>query len=78
MNKIQKFIDRLSKDKKLIVFETIDNVILGRLDNLDVRKLRGKENTFRVRIGRIRVIFVQRENGYEIIDVTNRDDNTYN
>ncbi len=58
--------------------ELMRQIILGNLQNLDVKKLRGKEDVFRVRTGRIRILFIKKEIGYEIKELDNRDDNTYN
>jgi hypothetical protein len=78
MNKIEKFLAKLNFDRRANTLELIHKIILGNLQNLDVKKLKGKGEVFRVRSGRIRIFFVKKENGYGIIDVDNRDDNTYN
>lgn len=78
MNKIEKFLAKLNSDKREITMELIRKIVLGNLQNLDVKKLKGSGEVFRVRSGRIRVLFVRKEIGYGILDVDNRDDNTYN
>lgn len=78
MNKIEKFLAKLNFDKREMVRELICKIVSGNLQNLDVKKLKGNEVVFRVRSGRIRILFVKKDIGYGIIDVDNRDDNTYN
>jgi mRNA-degrading endonuclease RelE of RelBE toxin-antitoxin system len=78
MNKIQKFINRLSKDRKSIIAEVVSKVVSGEFETLDVKKLKGRTNLFRVRVGRFRIFYKKHLGGYEIVDITNRDDNTYN
>jgi len=78
MNKIEKFLAKLNFDRREMTKELIRKIVLGNLQNLDVKKLKGNEAIFRVRSGRIRILFVKKDIGYGIIDVDNRDDNTYN
>jgi mRNA-degrading endonuclease RelE of RelBE toxin-antitoxin system len=78
MNKIEKFLAKLNFDRREMAKELIHRIVSGNLQNLDVKKLKGNEAIFRVRSGRIRILFVKKDIGYGIIDVDNRDDNTYN
>jgi len=78
MNKLEKFLAKLNSDRRETITELIRKIVSGNLQNLDVKKLKGSGEIFRVRSGRLRVLFVKKEIGYGIIDVDNRDDNTYN
>jgi len=78
MNKIEKFLAKLNFDRREMAKELIHRIVSSNLQNLDVKKLKGNEAIFRVRSGRIRILFVKKDIGYGIIDVDNRDDNTYN
>jgi len=78
MNKIEKFLNKLVHEQRIIVLELMEKVRAGDLSNLDIKKLKGKENVFRARKGRVRVIFAKIGDTYGIIDADNRDDNTYN
>ena len=46
-------------------------------DTLDIKKLKGPENMYRVRIGRYRIKFEMIGNTVIITDLDNRNDNTY-
>lgn len=50
----------------------------GRIENLDVKKLKGHDDIFRVRKGNVRVIFRTNKDGsIKIIIVERRTDTTY-
>lgn len=78
MNRVEKFLAKLNFDRRVATLELIRKITLGNLQNLDVKKLKGSDTIFRVRSGRIRILFIKKEIGYGVIDVDNRDDNTYN
>lgn len=77
MNKIEKFLRKLDGSRRDSILELIYKIKLGDLDNLDIKKLKGKESLFRVRKGSIRIIFLKTESKYEIMSIDNRDENTY-
>jgi mRNA-degrading endonuclease RelE of RelBE toxin-antitoxin system len=58
--------------------KTIEKVIALDLDDLDVKKLKGLENMYRVRKGDIRIIFCIENTVANILSIGRRDDNTYN
>lgn len=78
MNKLDKFIFRLDKKIRQIVKKVITLIILGDFSALDIKKLKGVENKYRVRVGKIRIIFEQTKHDNRILDISYRDDNTYN
>ncbi len=45
----------------------------------DVRKVAGEENTFRIRIGKYRVVYkiAEKENKVRIVEIEQRDETTY-
>lgn len=45
--------------------------------SLDIKKLRGHENIFRVRKGNIRIIFVKDKKDISILTIERRRENTY-
>lgn len=78
-NRIDKILLRLSdeeRDKLKSLFVRIQN---HDFTHLDMRKLKGHENIFRVRLGKMRVIFrVDATEEIYIIAVERRSDTTYN
>lgn len=51
---------------------------MGKFDDLDVKKLKGKINIFRVRKGKFRIIYHIMKNSISIISLEKRSDHTYN
>ena len=52
-------------------------IAAGTFDGLDVRKLKGYEHLFRVRVGKYRIICSYTENGYLVTSIGRRNDTTY-
>lgn len=77
MDKIDKFLDRLPISyykKALIIFKKIKN---GDLHDLDVSRLSGFKDVFRVRFGKYRVIFMKSGDEITFISAGKRNDQTY-
>ena len=77
MDRISKFLQKLSKTERTTVDNIIMRVLNFDLDGLDVKKLKGEDAIFRVRKGKIRIIFVQRGNEIMILSIERRTDTTY-
>lgn len=77
MNKLDKFLCKLDKKTRIIVEKVVTLITLGNFSILDIKKLRGSQNRYRIRVSKIRIIFEQTKNGNNIIDISFRDDNTY-
>ncbi len=78
MNKTQKFLAKQSRKEKDRVLKALEAIELGNILGLDVKKLKGDNNLFRIRIGRIRIIYSSKESsGYEVMFVGLRSDTTY-
>jgi mRNA-degrading endonuclease RelE of RelBE toxin-antitoxin system len=77
VDKLTKFINRLDKQKRELVLRTMLDIFNGKLNGYDVTKLKGKKTYYRLRKGRIRIIFEQRGNQFRIIKVDYRDERTY-
>lgn len=79
MDKIAKALKKLAAGEKEIVKAIL--VKIDRLDfsGLDIKKLKGRQDIYRVRKGKIRIIY-QLNNNSRVIVLTleRRNDNTYN
>ena len=79
MDKIEKALARLSEKESRQL-----RVILSALKNsrsfsgLDVKKLKGHDDIFRIRKGKLRVIFRSLRGEIFILSIERRSDNTYN
>ena len=78
MDKIDKFLNKLAVKQRKEINETVEKILKKDFDGLDFKKLQGENKLFRVRKGKIRIIFFQDEDYVEIFDIQNRSDNTYN
>lgn len=77
MDKIDKFIRKLSKPQRVQVIFIIGRIRGGDINDLDVKKLQGRENEFRVRKGEIRIVFKRVDDGFYITDIQWRGSKTY-
>lgn len=77
MNKVEKLLRKLSDREMVIVKGLLSKIHSGNYRNLDIKKLKGNKNLFRVRKGNIRIIF-SAEDEIRILSVSRRNDTTYN
>ena len=77
MNKIEKFLKKLSSAERKEIQEIISRIVGGKYENMDMQKMSGYVSRYRVRKGRIRIIFTLHDYGAVIEKVDFRNDNTY-
>ena len=74
---IKKLLGKLTPKEKLTAIEIINLIIRKDTKGLDVKKLKGEDRVYRVRKGKIRVIYQLLENAPRLLFVGRRSDNTY-
>lgn len=77
MNKLDKFLSKLDKKTRAVIKEAILLILNKDLSTLDIKKLKGESNIYRVRVGKARIIFEHTETGNKIRRVSFRSDHTY-
>lgn len=77
MNRIEKFLAALDTNRRRQVEAVILRIVANDLANMDVKKLRGREQEFRVRVGRMRIQFVRDRNENRILVIEWRNSHTY-
>jgi len=77
-DKIYKFLAKVSAKNRVMLDRVIGLLIQGKFGDLDIRKLSGHRNVFRVRKGQFRIIYRFEKGKVTILDLVHRDDNTYN
>ena len=77
MNKVDKFLKKLSLEDRIIVEKCLNLIKSGNFTNLNLKKLKGKENKFRVRKGDIRIVFSIGK-VISVLSISRRNDTTYN
>jgi mRNA-degrading endonuclease RelE of RelBE toxin-antitoxin system len=77
MEKIKKYLLKLSRGEREKLENIIAQIVDGTFDDLDVKKLKGQVDIYRVRAGSSRVIFKKTDKDSFILDVSRRNDSTY-
>ena len=77
MDKISKILSKLNSKEKDQIKNIIKALQVGRFYNLDIKKLKGSSDIFRVRKGNVRVIYQIRSNQVFILKVGRRKETTY-
>lgn len=77
MDKIEKLLKKLSKKDFDAVQEVLQKILLHETTDLDIKKLSGYQSVFRVRVGKLRIIFIKKVNDIEILEISRRSEKTY-
>jgi mRNA-degrading endonuclease RelE of RelBE toxin-antitoxin system len=77
MDKITKFLKRLSSKEQERMMEVVTDIIAGNTAQYDSKKLKGHANIYRIRIGDIRVIYLDLKTERNIIAMDRRSEKTY-
>ena len=77
MDKIFKFLRKRTARERQILTATVGRIANNQLDGLDIKKLAGFKNRYRVRVGRFRIIFDKERAGNLVIRIDEKDDRTY-
>ncbi|MBU6231908.1 MAG: hypothetical protein KGI45_02145 [Patescibacteria group bacterium] len=78
MNKSDKYLQKLPEKEREAILGILRQIMGGDLSSLDLKKIKGYDNYFRVRKGHTRIIFHLDRNGIpEIRHIGRKDDNTY-
>ncbi|MFH1049096.1 MAG: hypothetical protein V1732_05535 [Patescibacteria group bacterium] len=79
MNKLAKALENLSVKERKLIKGILLKIKNNSLSEFDLKKLKNCDNIFRVRKGKLRIIFRKQENsGYFILAIERRSDKTYN
>ena len=78
MDRIGKALRKLSKSEQRALKAILREILASNLAGLDVQKLKGHEEIYRVRKGSIRVIFRKSNGSFHILTIERRTDTTYN
>lgn len=77
MDKIVKALKKLSPKERSIVSGVIEKIAVGDFSRLDLKKLKGYNDIFRIRKGNIRIIFRLDSGDIKIISIDKRKEDTY-
>lgn len=77
MDKIEKALQKLNQEERQKLKDILNKIKTGNLAELDLKKLQGREDIFRVRKGKMRIIFCKTRNSIKILSIERRSDTTY-
>jgi mRNA-degrading endonuclease RelE of RelBE toxin-antitoxin system len=79
MDKLQKALGKLSQKERGSIKEALALLQSDRTETLDMKKLKGRDDIYRIRKGAVRIIFRRDEKGkIFILAIERRSDTTYN
>ena len=70
----EKYFRRLSKSDRDRILKVIIQIRDLELKGLDIKKMKGVSDVYRVRIGKFRIVFQKTEHGGEILGIDTRGD----
>ena len=77
MDKNEKLLRKLNRKDFDAVFIALQKILSSETDDLDIKKLQGHQDLFRVRMGKLRIIFIKKNNDIEILEISRRSEKTY-
>lgn len=77
MDKITKFLTRLTKKERDRVTQAMVDVIAGDLSGYNRKKMKGHANVYRIRISDIHIVYLELDGERRILLVDRRGETTY-
>jgi mRNA-degrading endonuclease RelE of RelBE toxin-antitoxin system len=77
MDQIDKALKKLTGKERRQILEFLALIQAGQFSGLDLKKLVGSENTFRVRKGDLRIVFTNAKDGVRVLALERRSTTTY-
>ncbi len=78
MDKIEKALRKLSDEERMHVEDILQKLSLNQIKALDIKKLKGYRDIFRIRKGKLRIIFRTEDGKIYLLKIDRRNDTTYN
>ena len=72
MDQIAKFLQKLQATERALLLEMLGKIRILQFAGLDMKKLQGEQDLFRVRKGKIRIIFRREGNCISVINIDYR------
>jgi len=68
-----KYISRLSLKEQIKFGAVLEKISSNNFEELDIKKLKGRDNAYRVRVGKLRIIFTKGKRN-EVVEILPRGD----
>lgn len=77
MDKNKKFLKRLSIKEFSAIEKVLQKILIRDTIDLDIKKLSGYRDVYRVRTGSIRIIFLDTGDYTEVLEISRKSEGTY-
>ncbi len=77
MDRISKALKKLTENERQLIKDILERINLGKFKGLDLKKLVGRDDIFRVRKGDLRVILRLERQKYYLLTIERRSEKTY-
>jgi mRNA-degrading endonuclease RelE of RelBE toxin-antitoxin system len=77
MHRIDKFLAKLDTERRQKVLDAVERIKARNFTGLNMKKLGGFVDEYRVRVGRVRIMFMMNDAEVRIYDIDNKSDHTY-
>ena len=77
MDRITKALRKLSSKEREAVVALVTAIVKNNVSELDLKKLKGYQNVFRIRKGNIRIVFTKLKKETRILSIDRRREDTY-
>ena len=77
MDAIVKALKKLNAKERGWVKELLEKLVMGKTQGLDIKKLQGRDDIFRVRKGDIRIVYRKSASDISVLLIERRSEKTY-
>ncbi len=77
MDKIEKALAKLTEKEREVVQSILQKLSRGKLEDLDIKRLKGRNDIFRIRKGDIRIIYRALKGKVFVLAIERRSESTY-
>jgi mRNA-degrading endonuclease RelE of RelBE toxin-antitoxin system len=77
MDKVGKFLKKLTAKELAVVELTLVSLQTNNLEKLDIKKLKGYVDIYRVRVGTLRIIYQKTPSTIIVLEISHRSETTY-
>lgn len=77
MDRIDKVLTKLSSKEREWIKAILEQISRREIDNLNIKKLKGRDDIFRIRKGDIRIMYRVEKERIFLLAIERRNDNTY-
>jgi mRNA interferase RelE/StbE len=77
MDKVSKAIQKINSKDALKIADTLELLLTNKVEGLDIKKLKGHTDIFRIRVQTYRIIFKRDTDTIQILYIGKRNEKTY-